>query len=156
MAPILVIKIINIGGDHSVAIGSINGILEHNPNTAILWIDAHADINTLESSTTGNIHGMPVAFLSGLEDYKKLGDFSILKKEFIAQKNILLKLENAKKLSELNYKQHLKEARQGLVSQLDVLRVLEESIQAQQIYDQQEFEIKKAWVQLKVLAGVVP
>ena len=72
------------------------------------------------------------------------------------QKNVSLKLKKAKELAELNYKQHVKEAKQGLVSQLDVLRVLEESIQAQQMFDQQEFETKKAWVQLKVLAGVAP
>jgi len=66
-------KIINIGGDHSVAIGSINGVLRHDPETIIVFIDAHADINTFESSPSGNMHGMPLAFVTGLEDSDKLG-----------------------------------------------------------------------------------
>ena len=83
-------------------------------------------------------------------------DFVVLKKEFLSQKNVMLKLQKAKTLSQQNYKQHVKEAKQGLVSQLEVLRVLEESIQAQQVFDAQEFETKKAYVQLQVLAGDVP
>ncbi len=59
---------INLGGDHSTSIGSINGILSHNPDTVVIWIDAHADINVIDTSPSGNIHGMPIAFLTGLED----------------------------------------------------------------------------------------
>jgi arginase len=61
-------RIINIGGDNSVSIGSINGILEHDPDTIVIWVDAHPDINTQDSSPSGNIHGMPLAYLTGLED----------------------------------------------------------------------------------------
>lgn len=60
-------KILTIGGDHTIAIGSINGVLNYNPETIVIWVDAHADINTQESSFTGNMHGMPVAYLTGLE-----------------------------------------------------------------------------------------
>jgi len=57
-----------VGGDHSVAIGSITGTLEHYGDTlSTVWVDAHADINTLKSSPSGNVHGMAVAFLTGLE-----------------------------------------------------------------------------------------
>eukprot|EP00736_Rhodelphis_marinus_P012539 Rmarinus@m.25926 len=57
-----------LGGDHSIALGSIAGILSIRPNTGVLWLDAHADINTPESSPSGNIHGMPVSFLMKLID----------------------------------------------------------------------------------------
>lgn len=58
-----------IGGDHSVAIGSISGILRHfhkqNQEVGLVWVDAHADINTPTTSPSGNIHGMPLATLIG-------------------------------------------------------------------------------------------
>lgn len=55
-----------IGGDHAIAMGSIAaGLNHHGEKMALLWIDAHADINTPGSSVTGNVHGMPVAALMG-------------------------------------------------------------------------------------------
>lgn len=53
-----------LGGDHSAAIGSIGGVTHGGP-CGVIWIDAHADFNTPESSTTGNIHGMALAILLG-------------------------------------------------------------------------------------------
>lgn len=70
--------IINIGGDHSMAIGTISASLNrYKNNLKVIWIDAHADINTRKSSPSGNFHGMPLAFLTGLD---KLDDFSYIKK----------------------------------------------------------------------------
>jgi len=60
--------VLTMGGDHSVAMGSISGILASRPNLGVVWVDAHADINDPSSSPSGNIHGMPVSFLSGLVD----------------------------------------------------------------------------------------
>lgn len=58
---------ITIGGDHTVSAGSVQGAVDkYGSNLHVLWIDAHADINTPATSTTGNIHGMPVASLLGL------------------------------------------------------------------------------------------
>jgi len=54
-----------MGGDHSISIGSIGGATHDSPK-GVLWIDAHADFNTPESSPSGNIHGMPLAVLCGL------------------------------------------------------------------------------------------
>lgn len=54
--------VLNIGGDHSVAIGTLLGQIARYPDVCIVWIDAHADINTPSSSLSGNIHGMPVSF----------------------------------------------------------------------------------------------
>jgi len=54
-----------LGGDHSVAIGTIAGVLQHKKNLGVIWFDAHGDINTAETSPSGNIHGMPVAVSLG-------------------------------------------------------------------------------------------
>lgn len=55
-----------LGGDHCIPIGTLPGILTSRPNTGVVWVDAHADINTPSSSPSGNMHGMPLAFLLGL------------------------------------------------------------------------------------------
>ena len=55
-----------LGGDHCIPIGTIPGIVRARPSTGIVWVDAHADINTPQSSLSGNMHGMPLAFLLGL------------------------------------------------------------------------------------------
>ena len=55
-----------LGGDHSVSIGSVAGALRHDPRLSVVWIDAHADLNTPELSETGNFHGMSLAMVAGL------------------------------------------------------------------------------------------
>jgi len=59
-----------LGGDHSVAAGSVSGVSEfyrrREEKIGLLWIDAHSDINTPETSPSGNVHGMPLAALLGL------------------------------------------------------------------------------------------
>lgn len=55
-----------IGGDHSLGLGSISGASKYYQNLAVVWIDAHADINTYETSPSGNIHGMPLAAAMGV------------------------------------------------------------------------------------------
>lgn len=55
-----------LGGDHSIAIGTIAGVMQHYENLGVIWFDAHGDINTAETSPSGNIHGMPVAVSLGL------------------------------------------------------------------------------------------
>jgi len=52
-----------LGGDHSVALGTLAGILRARPNTGVIWVDAHADLNTPDISESGNMHGMPVGLL---------------------------------------------------------------------------------------------
>jgi arginase len=69
-----------LGGDHSLAIGSISAVAQHCRATGkalrILWLDAHADFNTAKITPSGNIHGMPVACLCGHgpESLTGLGD----------------------------------------------------------------------------------
>lgn len=71
-----------LGGDHSIAIGTFSGVSNHFRNkdqeVGLIWFDAHADINTPETSSSGNIHGMPLAVLlgEGPEDLVNLGGFS--------------------------------------------------------------------------------
>ena len=60
-----------LGGDHSIAIGTVAGVAEAVRTTTggkigVIWIDAHADMNTPESSPSGNVHGMPLACCLGL------------------------------------------------------------------------------------------
>ena len=80
-----------VGGDHSIAIGSVSAQLEkHRDELGLIWVDAHADINTLESTESGNIHGCPVSFLMGIQG-PKVQPFSWLLED--AQRP-LLKPEN--------------------------------------------------------------
>jgi len=71
-----------VGGDHSIAIGTVAGVSEHfraqNQKIGLLWVDAHADMNTPSSSPSGNVHGMPLAACLGLGPKKltHLGGFS--------------------------------------------------------------------------------
>lgn len=54
-----------LGGDHSIAIGTIAGLTSKYKNLGVIWYDAHVDMNTPETSPSGNIHGMPLAVLMG-------------------------------------------------------------------------------------------
>lgn len=60
---------IAIGGDHAVAMGTVAGAAR-GERIGLVWIDAHTDFNTPDSSMTGNVHGMPVASLVGLGDQR--------------------------------------------------------------------------------------
>lgn len=55
-----------LGGDHSIAIGTLAGLADRYENLGVIWYDAHADLNTAETSPSGNIHGMPLAVSIGL------------------------------------------------------------------------------------------
>ena len=61
---------LTLGGDHSIAAGSVSGVSEfyrrRKQRIGLIWMDAHGDINTPESSPSGNVHGMPLAALLGL------------------------------------------------------------------------------------------
>lgn len=78
--------VLTLGGDHSIAIGTIGGTAKAirerlGREIAVIWVDAHADINTPETSHSGNIHGMPVAFLTGLAQESIEDVFGWLKPE---------------------------------------------------------------------------
>lgn len=66
-----------IGGDHSIAMGTISGIAKHYENLGVIWYDAHGDLNIDETSPSGNIHGMPLRALigDGHEDLVNIGGY---------------------------------------------------------------------------------
>ena len=68
---------LTLGGDHSISMGTVTGnALRGNPageRMGLIWVDAHTDYNTPDSSPSGNIHGMPVAHLTGLGDPRLTG-----------------------------------------------------------------------------------
>ncbi|WP_100373602.1 arginase [Bacillus sp. FJAT-45037] len=57
-----------LGGDHSIAIGTLAGVTKSRRQLGVIWYDAHGDLNTEETSPSGNIHGMPLAVSLGLGD----------------------------------------------------------------------------------------
>ena len=71
-----------IGGDHSMAIGTVAGVAGHfrkqGERIGLIWVDAHADMNTPDTSPSGNIHGMPLASIMGFgsPELVDLGGFS--------------------------------------------------------------------------------
>ncbi len=93
-----------------------------------------------------------------LQDIKRTlnNDFQSLKKEFYLHQKTLRQLDEAVGLARSNYKQHLKEANRGLVSDLEALQVLEDYLQIRRSHFQQVFEAKMAYVQLQALAGELP
>jgi ornithine decarboxylase len=66
--------VITIGGDHSIAIGSDLASAKKHKNIGIFWIDAHSDYHNMESTITGNIHGMPLCSITG-ENGRDLNEF---------------------------------------------------------------------------------
>lgn len=74
-----------IGGDHSIGLGSIAGVSRAYDNFAVIWVDAHGDINTHKTSESGNVHGMSLAKAMGL-GYDDLTD--------VYYKGIKVKKEN--------------------------------------------------------------
>ncbi|CAG7819209.1 unnamed protein product [Allacma fusca] len=76
---------LNLGGDHSISIGTIHGASEVYEDLAVLWVDAHSDINTPCSTKSGNYHGMPVGFnLVEMQPYiGKIDAFAWMKPKYV-------------------------------------------------------------------------
>lgn len=79
---------ITIGGDHSVALGSILGVSSQINNLGVIWVDAHADMNTDETSPSGNLHGMPLSALQGIGHPSLINNLPL--KNFIKSENIVI------------------------------------------------------------------
>ncbi|XP_062325207.1 arginase-2, mitochondrial [Osmerus eperlanus] len=79
-----------LGGDHSLAIGSVAGHAQQRPDLCLIWVDAHADVNTPTTSPSGNLHGQSVAFLlKELQDkMPQLPGFSWMK-PFLAARDLV-------------------------------------------------------------------
>ncbi len=66
---------VNFGGDHGLAVGTIHAQLLKHPDLIVVWVDAHGDINPPEKSSTGNFHGMPLAYLLGISKFPWMKTF---------------------------------------------------------------------------------
>jgi arginase len=90
-----------LGGDHSLAIGSMAGIAgfwrDRGQKVGLIWVDAHTDMNTPETTETGNIHGMPLATLLGMgpDALASLGGF---KPKVLARNTALIGIRSVDKL----------------------------------------------------------
>ncbi|MCC1493352.1 arginase [Cognatishimia sp. F0-27] len=62
-----------LGGDHALSLGTVHGVAAHAAQTGrpqfVLWLDAHADFHTLETTTSGNLHGTPLAYVTGRKGF---------------------------------------------------------------------------------------
>ena len=77
-----------LGGDHSIAIGTLAGLSTKYKNMGVIWFDAHADLNTPATSPSGNIHGMPLAVSLGLGNERLTG--VLYNNPKIKQQNIVI------------------------------------------------------------------
>ena len=73
--------VLTLGGDHAIGVGTIAGALAARPDVGVVWVDAHADINTPRTSGSGNMHGMPVGLALKLEGTEGLPGFQWLDEE---------------------------------------------------------------------------
>ena len=80
------IKVITLGGDHSVSWGSIAGVLKYNPEVGVIYLDAHGDCNIAERSMSHHIHGMHMAYLMGFGTKEYVGRYTT---NILPLKNIL-------------------------------------------------------------------
>jgi arginase len=118
--------IITIGGDHSIAIGSDLASKKKYDNIGLIWIDAHSDFHNMDSTITGNIHGMPFATIAGQngnelsyffdgEYYKPenvvlVGGRDIEAPEYINLENAGVKIFTTEDIKKLGVKQVMDEA----------------------------------------------
>jgi arginase len=83
---------LTLGGDHSIAVGSVSGVSEfhrrRNQKIGLIWLDAHSDINTPDTSPSGNVHGMPLAAIMGLGPAELAGIFGFCPK--VAPENCVI------------------------------------------------------------------
>lgn len=106
---------ITIGGDHSIVIGSALASISKYDNLGIIWFDAHGDYHTLDTTETGNIHGLPFAVVTGYEN-RKLSLFHD-KKYFDCKKAVVFGARDIDMPYELN---NLKDAGVTIITTDDI------------------------------------
>jgi arginase len=123
-----------LGGDHSVAVGTVSGVSRHfrqrNQHVGLIWLDAHADMNTPETSPSGNIHGMPLACLVGMGP-AELVDLVGYRPKIAAQNTVIVGLREV----DMMERPHIRESGVRAFTMRDIdergLRaVMEEAIRA--------------------------
>ncbi|MCY9339911.1 arginase [Bacillus haynesii] len=117
-----------LGGDHSIAIGTLAGLVKHYQNLGVIWYDAHADLNTKETSPSGSIHGMPLAISLGIGHEGLTGIYG--KETKIKAENIVIigarSLDDGEK--ELIRDKGIKVYTMHEIDRLGMTRVMEETI----------------------------
>ena len=119
---------ITIGGDHSLAIGSALASQSLNKNLGIIWIDAHLDYNTFETTITGNLHGLPLAAINGIA--KDLTHFT---NDFINPKNTVVVGYRSKEINSKDELNNIKKMGVSVFTNEDIkkhgiVKIMEEAI----------------------------
>lgn len=117
-----------LGGDHSIALGSITGITRVYKDISAIWIDAHADFNTDETTPSGNIHGMILAALAGIGN-KHLTDIGGWSPKLDPQKIIIIgarELDHGER--ELLYKHHVHVFTMSDIDQHGIAQIMREAL----------------------------
>jgi len=123
-------KPIFLGGDHAMAMGSISAVARHcaeiGKTLAVLWIDAHADYNTPGTSLSGNMHGMPLAFLTGEPSLRPLlGDRPFV--PLAAEKLVLIGLRSIDKEERRRLREaHIQCVDMGMIDKFGVSNMIEQ------------------------------
>ncbi|MCO4427731.1 arginase [Staphylococcus aureus] len=116
-----------LGGDHSIAVGSVSAISKHYNNLGVIWYDAHGDLNIPEESPSGNIHGMPLRILTG-EGPKELLELNsnVIKPENI----VLIGMRDLDKVERQFIKDHnIKTFTMSDIDKLGIKEVIENTIE---------------------------
>ncbi len=117
-----------LGGDHSIAIGTIAGVASRVRNLGVIWFDAHADMNTPETSPSGNVHGMPLAASMGLGN-RELVNVGGFKNKVKAENIVLIGARDIDPgEAELIARKNIKVYYPADVERLGIARVIAESL----------------------------
>lgn len=117
-----------LGGDHSMALGTIAGVAKHYQSLGVIWYDAHGDLNTNETSPSGNIHGMPLSATLGIGHDRLINIYGYTPK--VKPENIVVigarDLDDGEK--ELIKKENIKVYTMHEIDRMGMPKVIEETI----------------------------
>lgn len=118
-----------LGGDQTVSIGTLGGLSEHGTKRGIIWIDAHADFNTADSTPSGNIHGMALASILGYGN-RKLSGFRKITPKAVEENTVIIGCRSIDRME----KDILSQSRVTVftmkeVDELGISRVIDEALQ---------------------------
>jgi arginase len=117
-----------IGGDQSVSVGTLGGLASHGTRRGIIWIDAHGDFNTQETTPSGNVHGMALSAILGY-GHPKLANFKRIKPKAIEENTVLVGVRSIdEKESELIERSRITVFTMKEVDELGIARVMREAI----------------------------
>lgn len=117
-----------LGGDHSIALGSISGVARVHKDVSVIWVDAHGDFNTEETTPSGNIHGMVLAALAGI-GYSPLVNFGGWTPKIDAGKLVIVGARDLDAGEQaLLRKQHIHVFTMSEIDERGIHRVMQEAI----------------------------